>query len=79
MLRLVFRGSLALGAAGVLVGTALALVATRMRHWLYNVSTLEPVAFLIAIAVLVGAVLLGTWLPARRALQVDPLVALRNE
>jgi predicted permease len=80
VLRLVFRSSLALTITGVLIGSVLALVATRaIRHWLYHVTPLEPSAYLIAIAVLVGAVGLASWLPARRALRVDPLVALRQE
>ena len=58
----------------------LSLLATRaIRHWLYGVTPLEPMSYLLAILVLVGAVAFACWWPARRALRVDPLVALRAE
>jgi predicted permease len=80
VLQLVFRSSAAFTAVGVLIGSLLALVATRaIRHWLYDVEPLEPISYLIAITILVSAVSLASWLPARRALRVDPLVALRQE
>ncbi|MGH7467010.1 MAG: ABC transporter permease [Longimicrobiales bacterium] len=80
VLRLVFRSSTLLTMAGVMIGSVLALVATRaIQHWLFGISPVEPVSYLIAISILVGAVLLASWLPARRALRVDPLVALRQE
>jgi ABC-type lipoprotein release transport system permease subunit len=46
---------------------------------LYQVGALDPVAFTIAPLVLSAAALLATWLPARRATQVDPMTALRTE
>ena len=39
----------------------------------------DPLVYLAVVAVLGIAVLLAAWLPARRALRVDPMVALRNE
>jgi ABC-type lipoprotein release transport system permease subunit len=57
-----------------------ALGLTRLLdHLLYSVSTLDPVAFVAAPAILVGVALVSTWLPARRASRVDPVVALRHE
>jgi ABC-type lipoprotein release transport system permease subunit len=44
-----------------------------------GVRSAEPVAFLVMIAVLAGAALLASWLPARRASRIDPLRALRQE
>jgi ABC-type antimicrobial peptide transport system permease subunit len=66
--------------AGILIGSIMAALATRaIQHWLYGVKPLEPVSYLAAILVLTGAVAIASWLPARRALRVDPLVALRQE
>jgi ABC-type lipoprotein release transport system permease subunit len=46
---------------------------------LYEVGALDPVAFTIAPVLLAASALLATWLPARRAARVDPMVALRAE
>jgi ABC-type antimicrobial peptide transport system permease subunit len=46
---------------------------------LYEVSSLDPLAFTIAPTVLALAGLLATWLPARRATRINPMVALRTE
>ena len=46
---------------------------------LYQVGALDPIAFTIAPVLLAAAALLATWLPARRAARVDPIVALRTE
>jgi len=59
-----------LGAAGV---------AQLLRRELYGLSTIDPVAYLGAVALFLVAVGLAALWPARRALRVDPLVALRND
>jgi putative ABC transport system permease protein len=46
---------------------------------LYNVGAMDPLAFTLAPLVLALAALLATWLPARRATQISPMVALRAE
>ena len=80
VLRLMFRHTMALAGAGLFIGGLLSLAATRViGHWLYEVSPLEPRAFLLAAVVLVGSVCVAAWLPARRATRVDPLVALRQD
>jgi putative ABC transport system permease protein len=73
------RGFL-LALTGVALGTVGAFAVTRvMRSLLFGVSERDPVTF-IAVAVLLGAVaLVASWIPARRAAKVDPLVAMRAD
>jgi ABC-type antimicrobial peptide transport system permease subunit len=65
---------------GVALGILLALAATRLlESLLLGVSGTDPVALGAAGALLVGAALLASWIPAIRAARVDPMVALRQE
>ncbi|HKV71021.1 MAG TPA: FtsX-like permease family protein [Gemmatimonadales bacterium] len=65
---------------GTLAGVAGALYLTRfIAASLYGVSRFDPWAFITAALVLALAVLLASWLPARRAAKIDPMVALRYE
>ena len=67
-------------AAGVLTGLAMALGATRLlSSLLFGVAPSDPMTFAAMTTLLVGIAMLATWLPARRAARVDPLVALRAE
>jgi predicted lysophospholipase L1 biosynthesis ABC-type transport system permease subunit len=77
---LVAGAGLRLTAAGMLVGAGVAAAATRgLTSMLYGVSPGDPIT-LIAIALLVGIVaLLASYVPARRALRIDPVEALRAE
>jgi len=66
-------------AAGIMAGCAGALVMTNtLAHLLTQVSPNDPVAFGGAIVVLAMAALVGSYQPARRALRVDPAIALRR-
>ena len=80
VLRLVIRQGLVLTAAGIALGLALgAAGAQLLRSLLFGVSALDPVAFGGA-ALLFGAVAMAaSYLPARRATRVDPMLALRAE
>ena len=80
VLRLVLRQGIVLAALGIGVGSAGALALTRfLASLLYEVQPRDPITF-VAVAVVLGAVaLLATFLPARRATKVDPLVALHYE
>jgi predicted permease len=65
---------------GIAVGVAGAALMTRtLAHLLTQVSPNDPAAFGAAIAVLVAAALAGAYLPARRATQIDPAIALRRD
>ncbi|MFI5227416.1 MAG: ADOP family duplicated permease [Gemmatimonadales bacterium] len=80
VLRLVLRQGLRTAAVGVVVGAALAFGATRLiASFLFGVSSTDGVAFAAAAALLTAAALTASWLPARRAAAVDPMVALRAE
>ena len=80
VLRLVFREGIRLAAVGIVLGLGLALAVTRLlASFLYGVSPFDPVTF-IGIPLLLGVVaLVASWLPARRAAAVDPMIALRAE
>ena len=78
--KMVVLQGMRLAAVGVVIGVAAALALTRfMAGLIYGVKTWDPVVF-VTIAVLLGTVSwLATYIPARRASRVDPMVALRYE
>jgi predicted permease len=80
VMRMVVREGGRLIAAGISIGTVLAFALMQVvKGLLYGVSARDPWTFL-GVAVLLAAVaLLACYLPARRAMRVDPLVALRYE
>jgi predicted permease len=74
---LILRDGMVLTAAGVGSGLILAAVIARLLSgMLYGVSALDPMAFTVAPLVLASVAMLATYLPARRAAGVDPMVAL---
>jgi len=69
-----------LALCGVVAGVAGSLALTRlMQSLLYEVSASDPATLLGAASALIAVALLACYLPARRAVQVDPMTALRNE
>ena len=80
VLGMVVGNGLRLGGLGVVIGLAGALLLTRlMQGVLYGVTASDPLTFsAVAVALLIVAAF-ASWLPARRATRVDPLVALRSE
>ncbi len=74
------RSALMLTAAGVVIGlVAAAALMQLMKTLLYGVNPLDPVSFLAVPLILAAAAALASYLPARRAAAVDPVVALRAE
>jgi putative ABC transport system permease protein len=78
--RMVIKEGVLLAVLGVIIGSAGALSVTRfLSAFLYHVGSADPLTFT-AVALLLAAVaLLASYIPARRAARVDPLVALRYE
>ena len=76
---IVGRGMLLAG-AGVAIGIAGAALLTRsMQSVLFGIEPMDPWTFAQVTLVLLGAALLASWLPARRALAIDPVTALRYD
>ena len=77
---MVVRQGFVLAATGVVIGTAVSAVATRVIATLLYGVTAHDVLTYVGVALLLGGVaLLASYLPARRATRIDPLVALRAD
>jgi ABC-type antimicrobial peptide transport system permease subunit len=77
-LRLVLSTGLRLGLIATALGLPLAFGgAVVLRHQIAGISPFDPVSFVAVAACVLAALLAACWLPARRAAQVDPMVALR--
>jgi putative ABC transport system permease protein len=64
----------------LIAGLGAAIALTRlMKSILFEVGATDPPPFALSAAFLAGAALLAIWIPAQRALKVDPLVAIRCE
>jgi ABC-type antimicrobial peptide transport system permease subunit len=80
VLQLVLRQGLVLAGIGVAIGAITAFALTRLlASLLYGVAPTDAIAFVGAAALLGLAALLASWMPARRAASVDPVIALRME
>jgi putative ABC transport system permease protein len=80
VLRLITKVGLKLTLIGVVSGAALAIALTRLiARFLFGVSPADPITFGAVAAVLVSIALLACYVPARRAMKLDPMVALRHE
>ena len=77
---LVFRQGMIQVGIGVLIGIAVSLGGARvLESMLEQVSPTDPAVFAAATGVLVLVAMLGCWIPARRAVRIDPMTALRAQ
>ena len=79
VMRMVMRQGARLAIAGATIGLVAGLLVSRaMESVIVGVSPTDPVTFSIATALLTSVALLGCYLPARRAIRVDPMAALSS-
>ena len=80
LVRLVVRQGMVPSLIGIAAGVAASLALVRfLATLLYGVSGTDPATFIAVVAVLAGVALAACYVPARRALKVVPVVALRSE
>ena len=80
VMSMVLRETLALALLGIAVGVPCAVAAGRLiRRLLFNVTLYDPTTLVLVPVLLVAVAALASYIPARRAMRVDPLVALRHE
>lgn len=84
VLSMVLRESLVMVAAGIAVGVPVALecahaASSVLSDLLFGIKVADPLSFVVAVVTLIVFALLASYLPARRAARVDPMVALRYE
>ena len=80
VLSMVVGESARLATIGIVIGVALSLAATQlMSSLLFGVTAADPLTFISISAMLAAVVVLASYIPARRAMRVDPIVALRYE
>ena len=80
VLQMVVKRGLTLAAVGVAIGVVGALTLGRFLSWvLYDVQPTDPLTLVAVTTVLLAVAALASWLPARRAARVDPVVTLREE
>jgi ABC-type antimicrobial peptide transport system permease subunit len=80
VLGLVMRQGFALAGVGLAIGLVLAGAAgTALSGLLYGITPFDPLAWALAVLTLLGAAALANFVPARRAMRVDPISALRTE
>jgi putative ABC transport system permease protein len=80
VVRLVLGQALLLAGMGVVIGLVMAAFGMPLtRQLLYNVSPFDPLSFSLVSAFLVLVALMASYLPARHAARVDPVIALRGE
>jgi len=80
ILRVVLQQGLQLAVAGAVIGLVCALIVSHlMATLLYGVKPTDPLSFGGVAGLFIGVALLACYLPARRAMKIDPMVALRHE
>jgi putative ABC transport system permease protein len=80
VLRTVLRGAMQMALIGIAIGAVSALAVTRvMKDLLFGVSAADPATFGATAVLLASVAVVASYVPARRATKVDPIVALRYE
>jgi len=80
VMRMILRQGIGLAVIGVAIGLTLSLAAAQlMKSMLFGLSATDPLTFISVSLLLTIVALLASYIPARRATRVDPLVALRYE
>jgi putative ABC transport system permease protein len=80
ILRMVLGEGLRLALAGIAIGAAGALALTRLvEKFLFATAVTDPVTYVVVPSVLVAVALLACYIPARRAMRLDPIAALRHD
>jgi putative ABC transport system permease protein len=80
VIRMIVRFGLKLVAAGLLIGLAISFATNRLlTAQLWNTSPNDPVTFAVVILLITTIGVLACWVPARRAVRVQPMIALRHE
>jgi predicted permease len=84
ILRLVLGQSLTMAGIGVIAGLIgsfilTGLLASMLESMLFNTAAVDPITFVLVAMVLIAVTILASYIPARRATRVDPMVALRYE
>jgi ABC-type antimicrobial peptide transport system permease subunit len=80
VLRLIIKQGLSLALIGVVIGLFGAFALTRlMKDLLFGLSATDPLTFIVIALLLTFSMMLACWIPARRAMKVDPIVVLHCE
>jgi putative ABC transport system permease protein len=78
--QVVLRRTALLVGVGVAIGFAMAFASGQFfGQILYGISAHDPLTYLCAIALMAAIAFIACWVPARRAIRIDPLIALRTE
>ena len=77
---LVLKRAARLVASGIVLGTVATFLAESIfRGLVYGISLTDPLSFAVSAVLVVGVVLVASWLPARRAARIDPLIAIKSD
>ena len=80
VLKMILQEAGILVSVGVVIGIPSAILASRLfSSMLFGLKSTDPVSMLLVVAVLLAITLLASYIPARRATKVDPMIALRYE